>query len=299
MDKLFDPALDALFDLSPVPVDTVEVPELTKRKIGLDVLRLDKIHPVVSGNKWFKLKGHLQLAANYKSVITFGGPWSNHIIATAYTAAKAGISATGIIRGEKPVHLSETLQAASAYGMHLQFVDRESYRHKHEPGFLQTHCDAYIIPEGGAGEPGIAGSGEILRLVERDRYTHVLCAIGTGTMFLGLLRASGPGQKVIGIPVLKGIAFKLPELEKLKNCEIITDYHFGGYARKTKELLDFMNHFYETSGIPSDFVYTGKLFYAVMDMLKKDLFPEGCRLLVIHSGGLQGNRSLPPGTLKF
>lgn len=324
MDKLYGPHPAALLELNAVSVDTVELPELSKRKVGLDVLRLDKIHPVVSGNKWFKLKGHLQMAAG-SPLITFGGAWSNHIVATAYAAAKTGLPATGIIRGEKPAHLSATLQAAASYGMNLQFISREQYRLKDEPGFLKALSarhpgpPPYIIPEGGGGEPGISGSEEILQLVDKDHYTHILCAIGTGTMFRGLLRASGPEQKVIGIPVLKGMrdlphsnGTELPEWEraggegegalspkKLKNCEIIPDYHFGGYARKSQELLDFMNRFYETSAIPADFVYTGKLFYAVMDMLQKDLFPDNCRLLVIHSGGLQGNSSLPPGILKF
>jgi 1-aminocyclopropane-1-carboxylate deaminase/D-cysteine desulfhydrase-like pyridoxal-dependent ACC family enzyme len=111
-------------------------------------------------------------------------------------------------------------------------------------------------------------------------------------MYQGLINASGAGQKVIGISVLKG-------LEKLNYCQINTQYHFGGYARKPEELLTFMNRFYRDTHIPSDFVYTGKLFYAALDMIKKGLFPAGSRLLLIHSGGLQGNGSLSPGTLDF
>lgn len=295
-----------------VSIDKIELPELTHRGIELDVLRLDKIHPIVSGNKWFKLKGHLHLAAEMAAthLVTFGGPWSNHIIATAYTAKLAGIPVTGIIRGERPDNLSDTLLAAYGYGMHLEFISREKYAAKLEPAFLQDISrrfpGAYIIPEGGAGLAGITGSEDILNLVDKIKYSHILCAIGTGTMYLGLANASAPGQEIIGIPVLKGLdhlsaisRHGLPPRVKLNYCQINTHYHFGGYARKSSELLDFMNRFFQDTHIPSDFVYTGKLFFAALDMIAKDLFRPGSRLLLIHSGGLQGNRSLPPGTLEF
>jgi 1-aminocyclopropane-1-carboxylate deaminase len=150
---------------------------------------------------------------------------------------------------------------------------------------------------------GIKGSEDILQMVDSSQYSHILCAIGTGTMYLGLVNAAAPGQIVVGFPVLKGMndlsAISPASPEKLPYCRLIPDYHFGGYARSTPELLDFMNRFYRTTGIPSDFVYTGKLFYGAMDMLQKGLFPPGSRLLLIHSGGLQGNRSLSPGVLDF
>lgn len=295
-----------------VSIDKVELPELRQRGIELDILRLDKIHPVISGNKWFKLKGHLHLAEAMAAdhLITFGGPWSNHIIAAAYAAKLVGIPVTGIIRGEKPDILSDTLLAASGYGMHLEFISREKYAAKLEPAFLQDlnirHPGAYIIPEGGAGKAGVTGSEDILNLVDKTAYSHILCAIGTGTMYLGLANASAPGQELIGIPVLKGLndlsaisREDPPIAEKLNYCKINTHYHFGGYARKSNELLDFMNWFFRNTHIPSDFVYTGKLFFAALDMINKDFFRPGSRLLLIHSGGLQGNRSLPPGTLDF
>jgi 1-aminocyclopropane-1-carboxylate deaminase/D-cysteine desulfhydrase-like pyridoxal-dependent ACC family enzyme len=296
----------------PVPIDTVDLPELAQRRIGLDILRLDKIDPVISGNKWFKLKGHLHLAGRMAAdhLVTFGGAWSNHIIATAYAAKLAGIPVTGIIRGEKPRILSDTLLAASGYGMHLEFISRESYAAKLKPAFLQDlgirYPGAYIIPEGGAGTAGITGCEDILNGVDQARYSHILCAIGTGTMYLGLVNAAACGQEIIGIPVLKGLdnlsaigQEGLPGPEKLNYCKINTHYHFGGYARKSDELLDFMNRFFQRTRIPSDFVYTGKLFFAALDMINKDLFPPGSSLLLIHSGGLQGNRSLPPGVLDF
>jgi 1-aminocyclopropane-1-carboxylate deaminase/D-cysteine desulfhydrase-like pyridoxal-dependent ACC family enzyme len=282
---------------NPLSIDPVLLPELTQHRITAHVLRLDKIHPVISGNKWFKLKGHLQAAIKKSSrhIITFGGPWSNHIIATACAAQQAGLRATGFIRGEQPALLSDTLRAAAGYGMHLEFISRQEYATKDSPAFLERLSarwpGSFIIPEGGAGSLGIKGSEEILQAVDKSLYSHILCAIGTGTMYRGLVNASDPGQTVIGIPVLKGMdhlsAISLP------------DYHFGGYARCSQELLDFMNRWYQATGIPSDFVYTGKLFYAALDSVNKGLFPPDARLLLIHSGGLQGNRSLPPGALDF
>jgi 1-aminocyclopropane-1-carboxylate deaminase len=293
----------------PLSIDVLELPELAEQGISAHVLRLDKIHPVLSGNKWFKLKNHLQAAKKKSSqhIITFGGAWSNHIIAAAYAAQQAGFRAIGIIRGEKPVFLSYTLQAAADYGMLLEFISREEYKLKDDPSFLEQLAarwpGAYIIPEGGAGDLGIKGSEDILQAVDSSQYSHILCAIGTGTMYLGLVNASAPGQTIVGFPVLKGMndlsAISPVSPEKLPYCQFIPGYHFGGYARSTPELLDFMNRFYQTTGIPSDFVYTGKLFYGAMDMLQKGFFPPGSRLLLIHSGGLQGNRSLSPGVLDF
>ena len=149
---------------------------------------------------------------------------------------------------------------------------------------------------------GILGSKEILHGIPPADYTHILCAIGTGTTFLGLLKASGPGQTLIGVPILKGINdfSTIPLLgEEKSRARLLSDYHFGGYGRHPAELLDFINDFYQETGIPTDIVYTGKLFYAVRDSLRKHLFPAHSRLLIIHSGGLQGNRSLASGILRF
>jgi 1-aminocyclopropane-1-carboxylate deaminase/D-cysteine desulfhydrase-like pyridoxal-dependent ACC family enzyme len=284
----------------PLSIDPVVLPQLTAHRISAHVLRLDQVHPVISGNKWFKLKEYLRAVMKKpgQHIITFGGPWSNHIVATACAAQQAGIRATGIIRGERPALLSDTLREAAGYGMQLEFISREEYKTKDSPAFLERLSakwpGSFIIPEGGAGHLGIKGSEDILLTVDKSRYSHILCAVGTGTMYRGLVNASAPGQIVIGVPVLKG----MKELS-LPYCQILSDYHFGGYARATPELFDFMNRFYRTTGIPSDFVYTGKLFYAALDLTTKGFFPTGAHLLLIHSGGLQGNRSLAPGVLDF
>jgi 1-aminocyclopropane-1-carboxylate deaminase/D-cysteine desulfhydrase-like pyridoxal-dependent ACC family enzyme len=282
------------------PIEPLQWPDSAARQLTVDVMRLDKLHPIVSGNKWFKLKEHLALANPNKPIITFGGPWSNHLVATAYAAKQHGLTAIGFIRGEEPAHTSATLQEAAGYGMQLEFISRQRYRQKEDPEFIQELSvrfpGAYIIPEGGGGLPGITGSEAILRTANTTAYTHIGCAIGTGTTFLGLWRASTPQQTIVGIPVLKG--FDAAPLSHPRTL-FLPQYHFGGYARHPQTLLDFMNGFYRDTGVPTDIVYTGKLFFAILQSIRQELFPTHSRLLIIHSGGLQGNRSLPPGALTF
>lgn len=300
-----------MVDLTAATADRVMLPQLAARAITLEVLRLDKLHAVVSGNKWFKLKYHLQEAQNnqYNSILTFGGAYSNHIVATAFAAQQAGLQSQGIIRGEAPNDLSHTLKMAENYGMKLTFVDRDTYQKMTSQvtasQYTGTFAGHYIISEGGAGPAGEKGCREILGLVDKVAYTHICCAIGTATMYLGLINSSLPQQPVIGIPVLKGMNNLHEQLaprihpEKWSYSKFFYDYHFGGYAKKNNELFAFMNAFYDQSGIPTDFVYTGKLLYAVVDLVEKNYFPGGSRLLVVHSGGLQGNMSLPLQTLHF
>jgi len=283
-------------DMTAATADEVQLPELTEHGIALFVLRLDRIHPVISGNKWFKLFYHLEEALQSKAegLLTFGGAYSNHIIAVACAAAGMGLKSRGIIRGERPGRLSHTLQEAMGYGMTFDFISRSAYKTKTSDHF----SGYYVIPEGGSSPLGIQGSAEILNLVDKASFTHILCAIGTATMFRGIAGSALPGQQaVIGIPVLKGEE-SIGSMQ-LPNSELRMGYHFGGYAKKTPVLLDFMNRFYDATGIPTDFVYTGKLLFATLDLVKKGYFPRGSQLLVIHSGGLQGNRSLPAGTLHF
>ncbi|MBL7745038.1 MAG: pyridoxal-phosphate dependent enzyme [Chitinophagaceae bacterium] len=274
------------------------------KDIEVSVLRLDKIHPVISGNKWFKLRYYLQEAKEQKKkrIITFGGAYSNHIVATAATCKMSDLEAAGIIRGEEPPSYSHTLLKAKEYGMQLHFTSREEYHHKKVPAEL-LNDESYLICEGGFGEKGAEGAATILDHTKND-FTHYCCAVGTGTMMAGLIKAALPDQKVTGVSVMKNnyeLADNVRSLtnEKNKEWEIIHDYHFGGYAKYQPALIGFMNEFYRQTHIPSDFVYTGKLFYAISDLAQKHFFPAGSRLLIIHSGGLQGNISLKKGTLIF
>jgi D-cysteine desulfhydrase len=281
----------------------LELPVLNKHRLQLHVLRLDNIHPVISGNKWFKLKYHLLQAQQRHAagLLTYGGAYSNHIIAVACAARELGYKSTGIIRGEQPARLSHTLQDALGYGMQLEFIARNAYQAATAgivtPAVLDKYPGYYVIPEGGSGNLGVQGSGEIMALADRQAYTHIMCAIGTGAMYRGLCGSALPGQQVIGIPVLKGWVDDAPSKEAA--CHIINNYHFSGYARKDAALLAFMNQLYDDTGLPTDFVYTGKLLFACLDLATKGYFPAGSRILAIHSGGLQGNRSLPEGRLHF
>ena len=288
-------------DLNKITIDKIDHPLLKNKNVSLDVLRLDKIHPVISGNKWFKLKYHLDNfnAGNYKGILTFGGAWSNHIIATACACHLKKIECVGIIRGEKPTQLSDTLHEAMNYGMQLEFISRDKYKNKTSGDFLQLikagSPDHYVIPEGGAGEVGERGASEILHFADVNDYTHIACAFGTGTMFRGIYRSVSKGQRLLGIVVLKG----WNEDSKHDNAKLLLNYHFGGYARYTTTLLSFMNDFYQATTIPTDIVYTGKLTFALFDLITNNYFTDNDKILMIHSGGLQGNRSLQKGSLIF
>jgi 1-aminocyclopropane-1-carboxylate deaminase len=289
-----------------VLIEAVALPLLGLKRISMHVLRLDKIHPIASGNKLFKLHYHLleALKQGKESVVTLGGPFSNHIIATAFAAKQVGLKTMGIVRGHTPSVLSTTLQNAVALGMQLHFVDKPTYQQIKETQHCSIMANAYFINEGGAGPLGEKGATEILSGIENiEQYTHIACAIGTGTMVKGIYSTSLPHQTVIGVPVLKGFDDWLSnshlELDKEKKINILSQYHFGGYAKKTDALLQCMNSFYHQTQIPTDFVYTGKLLFALLDSIASNYFLPGSNLLMIHSGGLQGNASLPPTALNF
>lgn len=274
--------------------------------IELDILRLDKIHAVVSGNKWFKLKYYLQEAAesNFKTVATFGGAFSNHILATAYACNKQNIKSIGFIRGEEPTDYSNTLLDAQSLNMQLEFLSREAYANKQE--IINTNNAAFFIPEGGYGQAGAKGAAEIIQLIPNlSTYNYIVCAVGTGTMLAGIANASMVHQKCIGISVMKNNFSLENEVLLLVNNEaknkvnLLHDYHFGGYAKHTQSLIDFMNRIWQAHQLPLDFVYTAKALYAVYHLAEKQYFTPGSKILFIHSGGLQGNRSLTKATLAY
>jgi 1-aminocyclopropane-1-carboxylate deaminase len=294
----------------PANVRVDPVPFLSKFHTTVDVLRLDLVHPVISGNKWYKLKEYVREAKvlDKKIILTFGGAYSNHIVAAAATAKQTGFKSIGIIRGEKPNPLSHTLLNASSNGMDLYFISRENYKRKLIPAGVLEHYnknDIYLINEGGYGVPGVAGAKEILSQVDSLSYTHIIDSVGTGTTLAGLIEASREDQKIIGISSMKNNYSLQNEIEQLlspqnkKTFILFHDYSFGGYAKFSKPLIDFMNEWFKLTGIPSDFVYTGKLFFAVNDLLEKNYFSPNSKLLIVHSGGLLGNQSLPNGTLIF
>lgn len=279
-----------------------------QHNIFLDILRTDLLHPVVSGNKWFKLKYHVEdaLAKHFDTILTFGGCFSNHIVATAFACKQAGLKAMGIIRGElESAEKSHTLQQALSYGMQLHFVTREQFRDKE--AIKKEFKNVYHVNEGGYGMLGAKGAGEMLTgIADHQRYHHIVLATGTGATMAGIVEQALPYQKITGVSVMKNNRSLDSEMRALlsessvhKNYEISHRYHFGGYARKSEELLLFMNEFYMETKVPTDFVYTAKACYALKEMIVQGDVAGDSRVLFIHTGGLQGNLSLPKSKLIF
>jgi 1-aminocyclopropane-1-carboxylate deaminase len=266
--------------------------------ISLEIKREDLLHPFISGNKFRKLKYNLlqAKAENQETVLTFGGAYSNHIAAVAYAGKEQGFKTIGVIRGEElgnKIAENPTLKFAQECGMQFEFVTREDYRLKTEPDFIanlqQKFSSFYLVPEGGTNEYAIKGCEEIL--TEEDAaFDFICCAVGTGGTISGIINSTFPHQKVLGFPALKGDFLK-DEIRKFaanKNWELITDYHFGGYGKVTEELIQFINQFYKQTQVPLDPIYTGKMVFGVIDLIQKNYFPNNAKILLIHTGGLQG-----------
>jgi 1-aminocyclopropane-1-carboxylate deaminase/D-cysteine desulfhydrase-like pyridoxal-dependent ACC family enzyme len=294
----------------PLPLNACETKQIT-----IDVLRLDQLHPVISGNKYFKLRIPVQKAHNggATGILSFGGHYSNHLVALAYVCAQSGLACRAYIRGEASSMLSPTLKDAISYGLEPLYVSRSEYSDKRSLSdqFLKKNPGFVAIPEGGQSPDGVAGASEILNLSDNTHYDVIACSVGTGTMMAGLLSASTATQKVLGFSALKirepsegntesdnqtdtrnDIERFIKGFSGKKEFNINYNYHFGGYAKKNAELISFMNRLWSDHKLPTDFVYTGKMFYGLENLVKNDHFSPGTRILAIHSGGLQGNRSI-------
>ncbi|TDT43621.1 1-aminocyclopropane-1-carboxylate deaminase [Maribacter spongiicola] len=276
----------------------VEHPLLTEKQVTLVLKREDLLHPFISGNKYRKLKYNLLAAEaeNQNTVLTFGGAYSNHIAATAYAAKEKGFCSIGVIRGEELENswqTNTTLKKAYDDGMRFKFISRSDYRKKESLEFIETlrneFGEFYLVPEGGTNSLAIKGCEEII--TEDDVEFDVICSsVGTGGTVSGLINASFPHQNVFGFSALKGDFLKI-EIEKMvhnNRWQLLTDYHFGGYAKTSEELIVFINEFKEQTGIPLDPIYTGKMIFGLFDMLKRDTFAPRTKILAIHTGGLQG-----------
>ena len=284
--------------------------EYERKNITVALLRLDAIHPVISGNKLFKLFYFLQEAKYLpiQPIITFGGAFSNHLAATAFACKINNLKSIGVVRGEKPAVLSPTLSFCEKNGMQLEFVSRSSYKTVNAESFLQELHKKFgphlLIPEGGFSVKGAKGAALITRFFGNVDFTHTCVPVGTATTFAGIIDGSKNECKTIGLAVLKNMNDVDKRLEKLgvnraKKFSFIGDYHFGGYAKKTGELISFINRFYDQHKVPLDFVYTGKMMFGIHELVKKNYFPAGSKIICIHTGGLQGNNSLPKGVLNF
>ena len=291
--------MNSIFQTSEVIVSENQFVAEFSNSVTLYIKREDLLHAEVSGNKFRKLKYSLLKASELKKdyLLTFGGAHSNHIAATAAAGKLEGISTIGFIRGDELEFLKEkwspTLKYADSCGMKLTFISREAYRDKDSEAFLNQlesqFPDAMIIPEGGTSELAIKGCEEILS--ETDGEYHYICtSVGTGGTMAGLVNASLSHQNILGFSALKSehLSEEIKRITTNTNWSINTDYHFGGYAKTSAELIQFMNDFFRKTGIKLDPVYTGKLLFGIFDLAQKDYFPKGSKILAIHTGGLQG-----------
>jgi len=273
---------------------------------AVDVLRLDLVHPIVSGNKWYKLKAYLQEAKehNAETIASFGGPYSNHIVALAFAGKSLGFNTIGYIRTNDNEPITPSLQEAMNYGMQIIFLGRTHFQEKKKEILQATSSSIYYIDEGGYGKLGSAGFASIQEEIELGTYDYILAAVGTGTMLAGLISISKEDQEIIGIPVLKNEESIYNEINTIlpdpsKPYTLLHQFHQGGYAKTTPIQINCMNEFWKNTGIPTDIVYTGKLVTAFEHLLKANYFKNDAKILLVHSGGLQGNRSVKPGVLLF
>jgi len=267
-------------------------------EVQLYIRRLDLIDPVYGGNKWFKLKYNLLKAKQkgFTKLISFGGAYSNHIAALARAGKMSGFETVGIIRGENTSINNKTLKTAALDGMKLVFCDRERYRRKNESGFLSeflpNHNEYYIIPEGGSNYEGMLGCAEIISQAD-PIFDVVTVSCGTGTTAAGILTSLQPHQQLIGFSVLKDRGSIEENILRLVGNNIVAewhlehDFHFGGYAKKTIELLSFIEEFGAKYKIQIEPVYTAKMFFGLLTLIHSGYFKKGTKILAIHTGGLQ------------
>ncbi len=273
-------------------------PLLEQKQIELWIKRDDLIHPVISGNKWRKLKYILDHALSIKAdtIVSMGGAYSNHLHALAYVGKQLDLQTVAYIRGERPKKFSSTLSDLERWGMKLRFVSRSDYRelrqYKNHDALPGIKADEYWLPEGGATQLALKGIAEIVSELDGN-YDFLCVPCGTGTTMAGLINVCSDDCSVLGFSALKGGVFLADDIEPLlknnkQNWSIQLDYHFGGFAKSSNELLLFIEHFFNQHGIELEQVYTGKMFYGLFDLIERDYFKKGQKIIAVHTGGLQG-----------
>lgn len=281
---------------------------LEHNRIRLLIKRDDLIHPDVSGNKWRKLVHNLEAAreAGHHTLLTFGGAYSNHIQAVASAGKIFGFRTVGVIRGEEHVPLNGVLHRAVQNGMLLRYLDRSTYRRKDEAEVIAAYSAEfgrfYLLPEGGTNCLAVRGCAEIVSEISHS-FDYLCCSVGTGGTLAGLVAGLGGRSHAIGFPALKGASFLTDDVQRLldrcsypryKNWSLVTDYHFGGFAKRSPELLEFIDAFGRKHGIALDFVYTGKLMYGLFDLIGRGYFAAGSTVVALHTGGVPSDPVSPP-----
>ncbi|HMJ47502.1 MAG TPA: pyridoxal-phosphate dependent enzyme, partial [Ferruginibacter sp.] len=271
-------------DYNNIVFERLQATLLDEKSIRLTIARLDKIHPVLSGNKIFKLYYFIQeaLASSHKTVCTFGGAYSNHLVATAYACREAGLKSIGYVRGDEGIQ-SHTITACKGYGMELRFIKRDEYyglQAGMKPGpFI-------LIPEGGYHPTGAKGAALIMKSFAHLDASYICTPVGTATTAAGLIQ-NRRDHEIVLIPVIKNMTDLEKRIYFLNSGNttyqplVLDEYHFGGYAKKNGELLDFMNNLYNTFNLATDFVYTAKMMFAVFDRIKMDYFPRGSHIVCL------------------
>lgn len=299
--------LDEIIDIEKnTPIEEVNDPFLRERNISLFIKREDLNHPLISGNKWHKLKYNLlEAKMQGKNVLlTFGGAYSNHIYSVAAAGKIFGYKTIGIIRGEEHLPLNPTLSFAKENGMQFYYLDRSSYRDKNSSIIIKhlqnIFGDFYLLPEGGTNELAVKGCSEIINSIKIE-FDYLCCPCGTGGTLAGLITGLRGKNFVLGFAVLKGASFlkknvsnllQTVEANNYKNWDINLDYHFGGYAKVNKQLFTFVDEFFKLTMIPIEPIYTGKMLFGIYDLISNGYFKKGSQIIALHTGGLQGLKGL-------
>ncbi|WP_026377484.1 1-aminocyclopropane-1-carboxylate deaminase/D-cysteine desulfhydrase [Aestuariibacter salexigens] len=295
--------LKALQKIMQIP--SAETP-LTFKDIGnckVVLKRDDLIHPIVSGNKWRKLQPQLEYAVQngVAHVVSLGGGYSNHLHALGYCCRELDINCTALIRGDYTQHLTPMLRDLNEWGVKLHYLTKREFAERNTSAFADwvkhTYPDSHMIPEGGSHPLALGGVAEAMQELEQH-YDYIILPVASGATMAGIIAASQPTTTIIGIGVLKGEGYLEGLVKRFMdeqnitatNWTILHDYHCGGYARSTPELTAFCRQFSEQNEIDIEPVYSGKTLMALTHLLRNHYFPDGCRILCWHTGGLQGAR---------
>ncbi len=278
-----------------------------EKGVQVYIKREDLLHEHISGNKFRKLKYNILEAKRLKkeTILTFGGAFSNHITATAYAGKLYNFNTIGIIRGEelgkdlqKTLAKNDSLKFAREQGMRFKFIERKTYREKTTVKFIEALKKEfgafYLVPEGGTNELAIKGCEEIMQK-EDEKFDYICVAVGTGGTISGIINSANKNQQILGFSVLKGTFLQKEIKQKcpnVQNWSLINDYHFGGFAKINEELVHFMNAFYKEYRLKLDPIYTGKMMFGIIDLIKKGYFKKGTKIVAIHTGGLQGIKAM-------
>jgi len=299
-----------LLDDQPItPLQKIDHPLFQQYGVELYIKREDLVHKQISGNKWYKLKHNLQHAKDqgFSRLVSFGGAFSNHLHAMAFAGQQLGFETIGFVRGERPALLNPTLADAEQWGMQLQFLSRTDYRRRHDAAFVAKLVEPYqpcfVIPEGGANQWALAGCADIVEGINHQLtdFDVVCVPCGTGATLAGIVVALGGNTEVLGFPALKGATSLVGEIRAMiaefdAGCatqwHLVDEFHCGGFAKITPELVAFMQCWQQQTGVALDPVYTGKMMMGLCELLKRDYFPVGTRIVAVHTGGMQGLRGM-------